>query len=1273
MKKENLKHLYAEHVGKVSDKWSIYLEEYDHLFAPYRDRPVSILEIGIQNGGSLEIWSKFFEASSRIIGCDINPDCRKLQYSDEKIRVVVGDANTDEVENEVRSVSPTLDIVIDDGSHRSSDIVRSFARYFPLVTSGGIFVAEDLHCSYWENFEGGLFHPLSSIAFFKRLADVISHEHWGIPKARSEVLKNFFSAYGCTMSDAVLSEIHSIEFINSICVVRKRPPSDNELGTRFVTSGLAEVVPVVQQLHGTRMTPLGQSANSFSQIAPEDDLTEKQRAIDKLQKEVDSLSEIVRQMTQSRSWRFTRPLRWLVGQQQRLRDQGAATRLKKLVKKVLLKLARSAAQFLKSHPELLNRILKTATQLGIADRLRKVYRRVQQHPNDAVAQLRETLVASYLEWSAHFDTPSEDALKRMASTESRQPLITILATFDAVTAQHASALASCLKNSVGQPWTAFFLFEKNVDASRYARDVQQAVYSDSRISFNLPEASQLTELLVLIEGGALPRPHALRIFAETLEEHHAARLAYADEDRLLDGAEFADPWFKPSFSPLLVQQGMLLGRMTAIRVTQPSSLLDQMVRAPELLADMVRGLALEAGERLVIHIPHVLFHDALPATSPLPLRLEDPSEWPMASVVIPTRDRWDLLGPCLKSLQSTAWPSGRLEIIVVDNGSTDPTTLSQLSGARESGQIRLIRDDQQFNWSRLNNLAARQAAGELLVFLNNDTEVNDANWLKKLAVHALRPGTGAVGCKLLFEDRTVQHGGVIAGIQGVAGHAHLFLKADGSGYRQLATTTHEVSAVTGACLAVSRTNFEAVGGFDEDFRVAFNDTAFCFSLHKLGKRNVYVADPLFIHYESKSRGYDDTPEKKALNQAEARKAWQRHADLMRADPFYSPNLSLWSPYELTSAPRRKSAWDKRSGRPLRVMLLSITHAVGHGVPVVLSIHAAALVKHGYEVLVAGPRTERDFPYPGCDRVEVHDPLSAATLASLHGIDVIIAHTPPFYNVARWTGAHPVVIAYDHGEPPPAWFPDAKERESLLAEKDQSLVMATAVYAISAAIRSESRTPVTGVIPLGNAHLGQWSGGHDARRLAVRTRRGWQDKFVVLNVCRFHNSERRYKGVDLYAEVFGKAKRLQDASTKEIIFVLCGKGTPADVAAMNSLGLTVEANVTDDEMTDLYCAADAYANFSQWEGYNLGIGQALAMGLPVIASDIPAHRAFGIETTNDTSKAAEWVLRHVGTLPVREPKVWSWDAPCQRLIEVIETTAQGTITAEDPAGANAPRT
>ena len=231
---KTLKQLYIEHHGKVSDKWSLYLSSYDRLFSEFRDNNIRLLEIGIQNGGSLEIWAKYFTNASRLVGCDINKKCERLIFDDSRIDLVVGDANLDETEVKILSKTRTYDLIIDDGSHLSSDIIKSFARYFPHMIDGGMYVVEDLHCSYWQEFEGGLFDPFSSITFFKRLADILNHEHWGITRARHELLSGFAKQYHVSFDEEILAHIHSIEFINSICVIRKLCPEINELGLREI-------------------------------------------------------------------------------------------------------------------------------------------------------------------------------------------------------------------------------------------------------------------------------------------------------------------------------------------------------------------------------------------------------------------------------------------------------------------------------------------------------------------------------------------------------------------------------------------------------------------------------------------------------------------------------------------------------------------------------------------------------------------------------------------------------------------------------------------------------------------------------------------------------------------------------------------------------------------------------------------------------------------------------------------------------------------------------
>ena len=319
--------LYREHQGKVSDKWSIYLVEYDRLFSSYREQPVRMLEIGIQNGGSLEIWSKYFPNAQALIGCDINPDCAKLTYGDPRIKVVVGDANTDVSESVILGHSATFDLIIDDGSHTSSDIAKSFARYFRHLNDGGLFVAEDLHCSYWQEFEGGLYYPYSSMAFFKRLADVVNHEHWGIEKERRQLLQGFTEKFSIEFDEDELAKMHSIEFFSSVCVVRKHQASSNVLGERFIAGDQELVVPGHHGLSGSLQTRMSQASNSWAamDLAPEETWQQLTRQIASLNQalaegdlQVASLHQVVAErdrlinsVLSSSSWKLTRPLRWL--------------------------------------------------------------------------------------------------------------------------------------------------------------------------------------------------------------------------------------------------------------------------------------------------------------------------------------------------------------------------------------------------------------------------------------------------------------------------------------------------------------------------------------------------------------------------------------------------------------------------------------------------------------------------------------------------------------------------------------------------------------------------------------------------------------------------------------------------------------------------------------------------------------------------------------------------------------------------------------------------
>lgn len=251
MEQKSLQQTRQEHSGKLSDKWELYLGEYERLLSPFRDRSVNLLEIGVQNGGSLEIWSKYFPYARKFVGCDINPKCGELKYQDSRVAVVIGDANTDAVQAQILGHASPFDVMIDDGSHRSGDIIQTFCRYFPNLTEGGVFIAEDLHCSYWREFQGGLLYRYSSMEFFKRLIDIVNYEHWGMKRSRQDILKPFFSQYRISISEDLLQLIHSVEFTNSICIVRKAAPEKNRLGTRQISGSEDFVVPGLSKLNAS--------------------------------------------------------------------------------------------------------------------------------------------------------------------------------------------------------------------------------------------------------------------------------------------------------------------------------------------------------------------------------------------------------------------------------------------------------------------------------------------------------------------------------------------------------------------------------------------------------------------------------------------------------------------------------------------------------------------------------------------------------------------------------------------------------------------------------------------------------------------------------------------------------------------------------------------------------------------------------------------------------------------------------------------------------------
>jgi len=262
---------------------------------------------------------------------------------------------------------------------------------------------------------------------------------------------------------------------------------------------------------------------------------------------------------------------------------------------------------------------------------------------------------------------------------------------------------------------------------------------------------------------------------------------------------------------------------------------------------------------------------------------------PKVSIVVPTKNQYGILRACISSLlELTEYKN--TELIIIDNGSDQRETLDYLEYLRTK-QVKVIVIDEPFNYARLNNLAAVQATGDYICLLNNDIEITNGDWLSEMLSVAQRPDVGAVGAKLFYPDGTIQHAGVILGIGGVAGHSFRSFSKFNAGYAGRASLGQEVAAVTAACLLVKTAKYTEVGGLTEELAIGYNDVDFCLKLRAAGYHNIYWPFAEMIHHESKSRGYDNTPEKIARAADETIFMEKRWKISENPDPFYNPNLS----------------------------------------------------------------------------------------------------------------------------------------------------------------------------------------------------------------------------------------------------------------------------------------------------------------------------------------------------------------------------------------------
>lgn len=551
-----------------------------------------------------------------------------------------------------------------------------------------------------------------------------------------------------------------------------------------------------------------------------------------------------------------------------------------------------------------------------------------------------TCETGYDTWLAN-NVPGEEELESQRQTTFRvQPKFSIVVPLYNTKEPLLRAMIDSVRAQTYGNWE-LCLADGSTD--RRDREAIVASYGDPRlryerleenqgISENTNAAIRMAEgdFVAFLDHDDLLAPQALYAYAREIEADGDVEFLYSDEDKTDEtGSQRFEPFFKPDFSPYMLLSFNYITHFSAIK----KSLLDQ-IGPLDSRFDGAQDydLILRATEKAkkVAHVPDILYSWRVTAQSTamnwkakaytieagqravqaaldrrgidaevLPHRLPNtftvifpvPDPEPLISIIIPSHNEAETLRKCIDSILCRHGYSN-YEILVVENNSSDPDTFRCYDELRAlDPRIRILEWNHPFNYASINNWAAQQAKGSLLLFLNNDVEVITPDWLEGMASLALQPDVGAVGAKLFYPDHTIQHGGVVIRIGGVAGHSHKGVSCESPGYFQRMATVHDLSAVTAACLMTRADVFREVGGFDEEFVLAFNDVDLCLRIREAGYSILFTPQAELYHYESKTRGYEITQEQQARFTREQIAWLRRWMDKYPGDPFYNPNLT----------------------------------------------------------------------------------------------------------------------------------------------------------------------------------------------------------------------------------------------------------------------------------------------------------------------------------------------------------------------------------------------
>ena len=550
----------------------------------------------------------------------------------------------------------------------------------------------------------------------------------------------------------------------------------------------------------------------------------------------------------------------------------------------------------------------------------------------------------YGEWY-ELTKPSEEELERQRNTHfDYEPRLSIVIPVYKTPERYLQEMLDSIVNQTYSKWEVCIADGSPRGESR-ERLIKRYADRDTRfkyvilgenkgISGNTNAAMDMAQgdFLVLADHDDTLTPDALFECVKAMNEDPLYDVIYSDEDKLdMDGQALFDPHFKPDFNPDLLTSVNYICHLFVVNrnlVEVIGGFRQEFDGAQDY--DFIFRCTEQA--RKVHHIPKVLYHWRChmnsTASNPeskmyafeagarvikahydrMGIAVDSVEkgvdygiyhtrfhldEEPLVSVIIPNKDHRADLDLCLTSLLDKG-TYRNLEVIVVENNSTEPETFDSYEELQEKRKnVRVVTWKREFNFSAINNYGVTFAHGEYLLFLNNDVEVIEPDVIREMLGYARRDDVGIVGARLLYQDDTIQHAGVVIGFGGIAGHTFIGLHQAENSYFHRAMCAQDYSAVTAACMMSKRSLFDQVGGFREELAVAFNDIDYCLKIRSLGKKVVYNPYALLYHYESKSRGLEDTPEKvERFNREVARFIGYWPEIVINGDPYYNPNLTL---------------------------------------------------------------------------------------------------------------------------------------------------------------------------------------------------------------------------------------------------------------------------------------------------------------------------------------------------------------------------------------------